>query len=106
MTTTQTTDRVPVNFWGENAYGPQQNRWDANQRRAEKAGYEPCTRCGRGVKPGSGFVVTVIDGGARFAPTDTPADENDSGFMGAWVIGPECGKSIPVTHKTIYAGWE
>lgn len=76
-----------------------------NEARAQKAGLEPCTHCGRGVK--QGFVTVVVGGGASVKHPDTVTleDEADPGFMGAWVLGSTCAKSIPIAARAPWTGW-
>lgn len=77
-----------------------------NEARAHDKGLEPCATCGRGVRPGNGWLVVVIDGGAHIAAVDSEPDENDPGYMGAWVLGPECGKHVPSGYRTKWNGWD
>lgn len=82
-----------------------QERVEANRVRAEDKGLEPCEICGRGVAVGKGWVIEVADGGAAVVRPGT-ADVNDPGYMGSWVLGPECGKHVPAEFRTKYTGWE
>jgi hypothetical protein len=79
---------------------------EANIRRADAKGLEPCELCGRGVANGRGWIVRVIDGGEhllatcdwdRFDAEATP-DER-AGDMAYWVLGSECCKTVPNTHR-------
>ena len=76
--------------------------------RAREAGLEPCTHCGRGVKPGAGWVTVVLHGGSTVAHPDSPEaqDTSDSGFMGAWVLGSTCAKGIPAAARARWNGWD
>jgi hypothetical protein len=76
------------------------------EERARKNGLEPCTNCGRGVKPGNGWVVEIINGGGQAAHRDDTANPNDDGYMGCWVVGPECGRKIPMEYRTKWNGWD
>lgn len=77
------------------------------EAKAEDQGLQPCTHCGRGVREGKGFVVVVIEGGSSVLHPDdvTRADETDSGFMGAWVLGSTCAKQIPADARKRWDGW-
>lgn len=75
------------------------------EERAQEQGLEPCTHCGRGVAVGSGWITVVIGGGDQVVHPDEPVDETDGGYMGAWVLGPQCAKSIPVTARKKWEGW-
>src|SRR4051794_41092009 len=83
------------------------DRKDANERRAVEAGLEPCTHCGRGVKPGKGFLTVVVGGGSHVIHPDsvTPEIEADSGYMGAWVLGSTCAKSVHPEALKVWEGW-
>lgn len=57
---------------------------------AQKAGdLSPCAICGKGVKnvPAAAS-ATVIDGGSAWG--DDQSDQTDPGYMGAYLIGPDC----------------
>lgn len=86
-------------------FGTDQERKDRNASAAERKGLEPCATCGKGVKPGNGWMVEVVDGGAMIAKPGQ-ADESDSGYMGCWVLGPECGKHVPAGYRVKWNGWE
>lgn len=92
---------VPDDLWGID-----DDRKAANEDRARKAGLEPCTICGRGVKPGNGWVIEVVNGGADIAHPGLGVDQNDPGYMGCWVLGPECGKKIPREFRLKWNGWD
>lgn len=88
---------VPPAFWGVD-----DNRRDANERRAQAAGLEPCVVCGRGVR--NGWEVVVSGGGTDLIAwddyeADPAAYVDDPGFMGCWTIGPECGKGIGKEYR-------
>ncbi|MDN5893926.1 MAG: hypothetical protein L0H93_07855 [Nocardioides sp.] len=86
-------------------FGVDDDRKARAETRARDAGLEPCTVCGRGVKPDSGWVVEVVDGGAHIAAPGQPVDRDDSGYMGAWVLGSECAKRVPVAFRAKWSGW-
>lgn len=73
--------------------------------RAEELGLEPCTTCGRGVKPGSGILTVVVGGGSHCVHPDEEVDTSDGGYMGAWVLGPECGKKVDARSRKTWEGW-
>lgn len=56
------------------------------------------------VKAGSGYDVRFIMGGPAAVRADLAAESivgyTEGGDMGAWVIGSECAKSVPATHRT------
>jgi hypothetical protein len=78
-----------------------------NERRAAEAGLEPCTHCGRGVKPGRGFMTVVVGGGSGVVHPDlvTEDDERDGGYMGAWVLGSTCARSVAPEALKRWDGW-
>lgn len=72
---------------------------------ARRAGLEPCELCGRGVsKDGNGFWIEVVDGGSAIAKPGT-ADESDSGYMGHYLVGPECGRKVPAAYRADVGSW-
>lgn len=72
---------------------------------AQEKGLEPCTTCGRGVKVDSGILTVVVGGGAYCVHPDEPVDTTDGGYMGAWVLGPECGKKVDPKSRKTWEGW-
>jgi hypothetical protein len=91
--------RAGLDLWGNDL---SRDRKYTNEGRASEQGYEPCMRCGRGIKPGGGFEVTVVDGGGALQRTDVEADPDDAGFMGTFVIGSDCAKKVPAAFKSQY----
>lgn len=87
-------------------FGIDDDRKAANETRARDRDLEPCTTCGRGVKPGNGWLVEVIDGGAHIAAPGLGPDTTAPGYMGVWVLGPECGKHVPREFRTKWHGWD
>lgn len=89
-------------------FGVDDERKDRNALRAAEAGLEPCTHCGRGVKPGKGFLTVVVGGGAGVVHPDsvTNEDERDPGYMGAWVLGSTCAKSVAPGALKRWEGWQ
>lgn len=59
--------------------------------------YEVCIVCGKRTTRERGIPVVIgLGGGALIHPDDVDeAQEHDSGFLGAHIIGPECGRKIP-----------
>lgn len=102
-TTATTTAPAPAHL-----FGVDDRRKYANEARAAAAGLESCTHCGRGVRPGAGWVTVVVNGGATVAHPDSPEanDDTDPGFMGAWVLGSTCAKGIPATARARWNGWD
>jgi hypothetical protein len=86
-------------------FGMDDDRKAKNERRALDAGLEPCTHCGRGVKPGKGFLTVVVGGGSHVVHPDTDVDTRDGGYMGAWVLGSTCAKGIPAEARKVWEGW-
>jgi hypothetical protein len=73
-----------------------------NEGRAMDAGHEPCHLCGKGVRANKGWDVWIIDGGSNLLAVtewDTRPYRPDSGDMGIHILGPECAKTIPLTHR-------
>lgn len=60
-----------------------------------------CDKCGRGVNPDTGWAIEVVKGGAEIC-RPRAGDETDSGYMGWWVLGSECAKQVPATHRARY----
>lgn len=71
--------------------------------RIVKDGDEPCCCCGRLVKAGSGWDVRFIMGGPVAVRADLAAESivgfTAGGDMGLWVLGSECAKRVPATHR-------
>jgi len=72
----------------------------ANRNRALDRGLIPCTICGRGVR--KGWLVEVVNGGTHIAHPDLDYDQNDPGWLGDWILGPECAKEIPLEFRRRY----
>ena len=91
----------------DDLFGYDDDRKVANETKATEKGLEPCTHCGREVKPGSGFLVTIVDGGASVLHPDDYSEEvaGDPGFMGSWVLGSTCAKSVPAEFRVKWNGW-
>lgn len=100
----ETSHRAPVEA-PEDLFGYDDDRKDRNEAAAQRAGLEPCTHCGRGVKPGKGFLVEVVDGGGAIAAPGSNPDMADPGYMGVWVLGSTCARKIPATHRQTWNGW-
>lgn len=67
-----------------------------------KKGYTVfCDKCGRGVNPDTGWAIEVVEGGAEIC-RPRAGDDTDSGYMGWWVLGSECAKKVPATHRARY----
>jgi len=47
----------------------------------------------------------VVNGGAHISRPGSNPDTNDPGYMGGWVLGPECGKKIPADFRKKWNGW-
>jgi hypothetical protein len=92
--TTDTKIPTPDHFWGYD-----DDRKAHNEEKAQDVGLESCTHCGRGVQPGRGFLVVVIDGGASVVHPDSDADDADPGYMGAWLLGSTCAKGVPAAFR-------
>ena len=56
-----------------------------------------CAICGRQVRVPFKHTAIVIDGGARWAITET-IDTSDPGYMGEYPIGPDCHKKYLLTE--------
>lgn len=90
----------------DHLFGYNEDKLSLNAERATREGLEPCTHCGRGVKPGSGWLVVVVDGGASVLRADVEPDLQDSGYMGAWILGSTCAKQIPRDYRAQWTGWD
>jgi len=84
--------------------------WDPNsnqhkrRRLAAARGLESCELCGRGVRPLQGWAVHAIHGGAYLADLVNESPIDDRGDMGWWILGPECGRKVPETHRRRWTG--
>lgn len=94
-------DAVPVDIWASWSTDPH-----LIERRRAKAAREglrfQCEACGRGLRDGSGYNVVIVDGGFKaLAPAlwGEPEIEEDSGYMGMYDLGPECGKLVPAAYR-------
>lgn len=76
----------------------EEDRKAAAEERASDNQLDACERCGRGVRPEKAWWVEVVNGGSEIAPTGTNP-EQDAGYMGFYVLGPECAKLVPITHR-------
>lgn len=63
--------------------------------------FECCIVCGKRTTAADGIVVVLGDGGDTLLhPADAlEAETADPGFMGMWLVGPECGKAIPAEYR-------
>lgn len=53
--------------------------------------HDECAICGRPIKnPDAAHMAVVIDGGAAWG--DETSDEHDAGYMGGFLVGPDCHK--------------
>lgn len=59
-----------------------------------------CQCCGRKVGADPWWVVVVDGGAALCRPEDSKHYYGDGGFMGAWPIGRECVKRVPLEYRT------
>ena len=95
MTTEQPTAiPVPDALWDRQ----DSPRYETNARKAGEAGLESCTACGRGLNPATAKTLEVVDGGDVLR-ADLTGDQSSSGYMGAWVVGPECAKMVPAAYR-------
>jgi len=66
--------------------------------------FECCIVCGRRTTAEKGITVLLGGGGdALIDPRDAQEaeDKDPGGFMGAWLVGPECGKRIPARYRVL-----
>lgn len=73
------------------------NAWKKT-RLATSKNQEQCELCGRGVRPGSGWLVHAVNGGNEVADVNEEVAQ-EAGEMGWWLLGPECGKKIPSNFR-------
>jgi hypothetical protein len=61
-----------------------------------------CIVCGRKTTTESGITVILGLGGTGLIhPEDEEkAEWSDGGYMGVWMLGPECGKDVPDEYRT------
>jgi hypothetical protein len=98
-------DYTPTHGWG-----PELNEFLKDGRTAWSDAYndskhtdsfECCIVCGKRTTQDKGIAVVLGAGGQTLVhPTDADeAESNDNGFMGMWLVGPECGKAIPTEYR-------
>ena len=80
-------------------------KYEQARARTEARGSEPCVSCGRPVKPGSGWLVEIVNGGHDIAHPGLGPDTTDAGYMGAFVMGSDCARRVPVEFRTRWQGW-
>jgi hypothetical protein len=95
----------PTHGWGPDLHEVLKDgryAWSDDYQASEHADeLECCIVCGRQTTIERGIAV-VLGGGSDslIDPRDIiEAEEADPGFMGVWLIGPECGKRIPVAYR-------
>lgn len=98
---------IPTFPMPDDLFGMDDDAKYKRENRAREKGLEPCTHCGRGVAEGAGWITVVIGGGSKVIHPDhvTPEIEADGGYMGAWLLGSTCAKSIPVAFRARWDGW-
>jgi hypothetical protein len=66
-----------------------------------KNDYEVCIVCGRRTTTDRGIRLILGSGGTGLVPPHLydEAYTSDSGFMGGFMVGPECGKKIPSEYR-------
>ena len=74
-------------------------KYDENKTRC-RDGSTACGYCGRAVKDSWKDAVRVVDGGARFATRDEPAEE--AGDMGCFPIGPDCARKLRAAGLPVF----
>lgn len=78
---------------------------------AKARNQEQCELCGRGVREGLGWMVHVAGGGSVIVETSVQNEDMDSeyhsGEMGWFLLGPECGRTVPKSFrmKNVQGGW-
>lgn len=83
---------------------PGRTAWSDDYRNSRYADlHECCIACGRRTVEGRGITVVLGLGGSRLIhPDDEEAAEmHDLGYMGVWMVGPECGKAIPQEYRFV-----
>jgi hypothetical protein len=95
----------PTHGWGPDLHevlAQGHNAWGDEYQASKYADdYECCIVCGRRTTSERGIAV-VLGGGSDslIDPRDMiEAEDADPGFMGVWLIGPECGRRIPVEYR-------
>lgn len=59
-----------------------------------------CVRCGKEVRPERGCEIHVHEGGvAILAADDDASGRDEAADLGIWVLGPECQRHVPKTHR-------
>ena len=95
----------PTHGWGPNLEEFLKegcHAWGEGYHDSQYSGdFECCVACGRRTTEGKGITVVLGGGGAELLdPADIDeAAHNDPGFMGMWLVGPECGKKIPADFR-------
>lgn len=66
--------------------------------------HDRCIVCGKRVGANAIWVVLGEGGDVLIAPeNDEDAMATDSGYMGWWPVGPECGRTVPAEYRAARA---
>jgi hypothetical protein len=68
--------------------------------------HECCIACGRRTVAPRGITVVLGTGGSGLIHPDDndAAAAHDPGYMGSWMVGPECGRAIPKAYRVNSGG--
>jgi hypothetical protein len=60
-----------------------------------------CIVCGRKTRDNKGITVLLGLGGTGLIHPDdeAAAESRDMGYMGVWMVGPDCGADIPAEYR-------
>jgi hypothetical protein len=78
-------------------------QYDQNAKVARRAGLERCHHCGKGLKPGKGWLVHVTSNTSpcTFFRMDVTEEQAAAEFgRSEWIkLGSECGRSLPAAFR-------
>jgi hypothetical protein len=96
-----------------------EDRKAKNQQRASRLHLPACEHCGNPVKAGTGWLLMVADGGSALVHAEDAAKAEElqtgehpevdpphalahfrAGWMGSYLVGPQCGRKFPAAFRT------
>jgi hypothetical protein len=95
----------PTHGWGpdlDEVLAEGRHAWSDDYAASKHADeFECCIVCGRKTTRERGIPVLLGGGGSSLldARDMIEAEDADPGFMGVWLVGPECGKRIPAQYR-------
>lgn len=80
---------------------PGRHPWSEEYQNSPRADNpDTCIVCGK-YAGANGIGVILTEGGDTLVePADDDKEARTSGYMGHWIVGPECGSKIPAKYRT------